>query len=968
VAALNRRAFVRSALLGGGAALLGPSFLPQRALATTTTTGAGGRYTPNGSGLAASAFLRLPPGAVAPGGWLSTQLGNQLNGLNGQMTYVSHFLQPGTCGWITPSQYGWEEAPYWLRGYANLGYVTGDATTINAAEQWLTGTIKTQQSSGFFGPDNVLTSLNGGFDPWPYMPMLRAISSYQEYTGDASVIPFMTRFFSYLMGQPTSQISSGWGYCRWAEMMDSIIWLYNRTGDQALLSLMTTIHGNSADWMTSSLPTLHNVNLAEGFREPAVYSLLGGSSYVQGTYNSYAQVMGAWGQVAGGGFGGDENCRVGDADPRQGFETCGIVELMQSCEILTQVLGDPLWADRCEQLAFNMLPAALDPGQHGTHYITSPNSIQLDNVAKTMGQFDDTFALQAYMPGVDQYRCCPHNYGMGWPMFTQNLWLATGDNGLCANMYAPCAVTAKVASSGTSVTFTETTDYPFSGTVTLTLTSPAALTFPLYVRVPGWCPSPSIQVNGQAVTASGGPSYVKISRTWSTGDAVTLSFTLQPAVTTWATQENAVTVSYGALQFSTQITENWNQFGTTPTLNGGSMTWPEYEVAPGSPWNYGLVLDSSDPASSLTVNSYRGALPANPFTQPAPVSMTVAAQQLASWHSDCMNVVTPLQASPAPSALPEQAISLIPMGAARLRITSIPVIGSGSAWLAAGGAAFRIQNQNSGKVLGVSGMSTADSANVVQYDDSGTTDHLWQLIDNGSGFLRIQNQNSGKVLGVSGMSTADSAQVVQYDDNGTPDHLWQLIDNSDGWFRIRNDNSGLVLGVSGMSTADSADVVQYDDSGTADHLWRFIPDGKVKIQNANSGLLCGVSGMSTADSADVVQYHDSGTADHLWEFIPDSDGYLRIENVNSTKVMGVAGMSTADSAAVVQYDDNGSADHLWRLRYAGSALFRLQNSNSGLVLGVSGMSTADSAQVVQYDDNGTADHNWQFLAANAFDS
>jgi hypothetical protein len=34
----------------------------------------------------------------------------------------------------------------------------------------LTGTIATKQSNGFLGPENVLTSLNGGFDPWPYMP------------------------------------------------------------------------------------------------------------------------------------------------------------------------------------------------------------------------------------------------------------------------------------------------------------------------------------------------------------------------------------------------------------------------------------------------------------------------------------------------------------------------------------------------------------------------------------------------------------------------------------------------------------------------------------------------------------------------------------------------------------------------------------------------------------------------------
>ncbi|WP_443054428.1 RICIN domain-containing protein, partial [Streptomyces sp. IBSBF 2435] len=40
---------------------------------------------------------------------------------------------------------------------------------------------------------------------------------------------------------------------------------------------------------------------------------------------------------------------------------------------------------------------------------------------------------------------------------------------------------------------------------------------------------------------------------------------------------------------------------------------------------------------------------------------------------------------------------------------------------------------------------------------------------------RIRNLNSQKVLGVDLMSTANSAPVVQYDDNGTADHLWQFV-------------------------------------------------------------------------------------------------------------------------------------------------------------------------------------------------
>jgi hypothetical protein len=207
------------------------------------------------------------------------------------------------------------------------------------------------------------------------------------------------------------------------------------------------------------LPTRHNVNIAHGFREPALYSLVVNPAdprFIQATYNNYELVMKEYGQFPGGGFAGDENCRQGFGDPRQGFETCGIVEFMHSFSILTRLTGDGIWADRCETLAFNSLPAALDPFlARATHYITCPNCIQLDNKLKTKGQFQNGFPMLAYMymPGVYYYRCCPHNYGFGWPYYSEELWLATWDNGLCASMYAACQVTALVGpNNGTQVT------------------------------------------------------------------------------------------------------------------------------------------------------------------------------------------------------------------------------------------------------------------------------------------------------------------------------------------------------------------------------------------------------------------------------------------------------------------------------------------------------------------------------------
>ncbi|MFC6593925.1 RICIN domain-containing protein [Kitasatospora paranensis] len=947
---LTRRQLLTATGATLGALTLGLRLSPSYAAGLPPA--AGGLYSPNAAPLHPTALLRLPPDAVRPAGWLAGQLALQLAGLCGRYAEISHFLDLTTTGWAHPERDGWEEVPYWLRGYVDLAVVTRDATALATARRWIEAILATQQSDGWFGPRALRTSLGGGPDFWPFLPLLQALRSWYEYTADSRILPFLTAFLRFMNAQGPGAFNQSWVSVRWGDGLDTVVWLYNRTRDAFLIDLMDTIHRNGANW-TSSIPSWHNVNIAQGFREPAQYAQRSGlASDTSAAYRTYDTVLGQYGQFPGGGFAADESARPGFGDPRQGFETCGVVEFMASHELLNRLTGDPLWADRCEELAFNALPPALDPQGKAVHYITSPNSVDLDNVPKSQGQFQNGFAMQSYRPGVDQYRCCPHNYGMGWPWFTQELWLATPDAGLCAAMYAPCTVAAKVA-DGTTVTVTEETDYPFGDTVTLTVTTPRPVAFPLVLRIPGWCPDPQLTVNGQAVTAPAGPAYTTVRRTWNAGDRVVLRLPQRLAVRTWTANHRAVSVSRGPLDYALQIGESY-------VRTGGTDVFPEYDVHATTPWNYGLAVDPAAPTAALAFSARGGTLPANPFTQDGnPLRITAPARRIAEWQVDGQHVVSPLQDSPARSAAAVETVTLIPMAAARLRISAFPTASpDGTPWTV-GGAAFRIRNRHSGKVLGVDQMSTADSARVVQLADSGTDDHLWSLVDNGDGSYRIRNRHSGKVLGVDQMSTADSARVVQFADNGTDDHLWSLVDNGDGSYRIRNRHSGKVLGVDQMSTADSAQVVQFADSGTDDHLWLLVPDGQLRIENRNSGKVLGVDQMSTADSAQVVQFADSGTDDHLWTFVDNGDGRFRIRNVHSGKVLGVDQMSTADSARVVQFADNGTDDHLWTLVHDGAGWFRIRNGHSGKVLGVDGMSTADSARVVQFADSGTADHLWR---------
>ncbi|MEV7290825.1 RICIN domain-containing protein [Streptomyces microflavus] len=812
---LNRRQLittaVATAVATGTASRWATAATPRR---HRVAAAPGGHYSPNAAPLHPTAFLKLPPGKVKARGWLAGQLGLQLEGLCGRYEEFSHFLDFAATGWVRPDRGGWEEVPYWLRGYADLAIVTGDAAALATTRRWIDAILATGQSDGFFGPKALRTSLNGGPDFWPFLPLIQALRSWQEYSGDTRIIPFLSRFFRYMNAQGPGAFDTSWIALRWGDGLDSAMWLYNRTGDAFLMDLVDKIHRYGADW-GDNLVNPHNVNIAQGFREPAQFALRSGSATdTRNTYGTYAKAMDAYGQFPGGGFAGDENARPGHGDPRQGFETCGIVEFMASHQLLTRITGDPLWADRCEELAFNSLPASLDPSGKAVHYITCANSVDLDNAPKRDRQFQNPFAMLAYLPGVDQYRCCPHNYGMGWPYFTEELWLATPDGGLAAAMYAPSEVTAKVA-DGTEVTFTEETGYPFTDTVTLSLTAPKPLRFPLVLRVPAWCADPEIRVNGQRVTAPAGPAFTRIERTWSSGDRVTLRLPQRTAVRTWAENHGSVSVDHGPLTYSLRIGERYERIG-------GSDTFPEYAVHATSPWNYGLVLDPARPTADLRHRSTGRAPGDNPFTHSGtPLTMTARARRIPEWTADDEHVVAPLRASPARSTEPVEEVTLVPMGAARLRITSFPTTApEAEPWPA--DRWYRISNRHSGKVLGVDGMSTANSAHVVQFGDTGTADHLWRLVANGDGWYRIRNRHSGKVLGVDLMSTANSAHVVQFDDNDTADHLWQLVPDGAGWYRIRNRNSDKVLGVDGMSTADSAHVVQYDDNGTADHLWRLL--------------------------------------------------------------------------------------------------------------------------------------------------
>ena len=633
-------------------------------------------YVSNQAPLEPSRLLKLPIGAIQPAGWVRRQLELQADGFTGHLTEISRFLKKDDNAWLSADGTGhshWEEVPYWLKGFGDTGYVLGDQRIIDEAKVWIEAILNSRQVDGWFGPVwNKIGARQkkGAPDLWPNMIALNALQSYYEYTYDTRVLELMQEYFKWQLTVPDEDfLPPFWQQQRASDNMASVYWLYNRTGQEYLLQLAEKIQRNMADW-TETVASWHNVNIAQCFRAPAIFYQQSRDPYhLQATERNYTMIWGLYGRVPGGMFGGDENCRKGYYGPRQAIETCGSVEFMLSCEMLVKITGDLTWADRCEDVAFNTFPPSLTADLKGLHYLTSPNVCQLDSENKSPG-VQNGGQMLSYNP--HSYRCCQHNVAHGWPYYAEHLWMATPDNGLAAVFYAASEVTAKVG-GGQEVTIRARTRYPFEDTIRLTIDIGQPARFPLYLRVPGWSQSPALRINGWRTNVYAGPrTFVVIDREWQAGDTVELMLPMELRLRHWLRNGNSVSVDRGPLTYSLKIGERYRRYG-------GTDEWPALEVYPTTAWNYGLVIDAGRPlGEQFEVRDRDWPDDDQPFvTAAVPIEIKARAKKIPNWQQDHLGLVGEVQQSPAKSSEPTETVTLIPMGAARLRISAFPWIGAG---------------------------------------------------------------------------------------------------------------------------------------------------------------------------------------------------------------------------------------------------------------------------------------------------
>ena len=138
------------------------------------------------------------------------------------------------------------------------------------------------------------------------------------------------------------------------------------------------------------------------------------------------------------------------------------------------------------------------------------------------------------------------------------------------------------------------------------------------------------------------------------------------------------------------------------------------------------------------------------------------------------------------------------------------------------GKTWTLTAQHSGKLMDVSGVSTADGAQITQWAATGGNNQKWQAVDAGSGAVYLKAVHSDKCVEVIGGSTAAGAFLQQATcNNGNQQKFTATATATSGVYTVKNVQSGLCVDVNGGATTDGARLLQWTCHSATNQQWRF---------------------------------------------------------------------------------------------------------------------------------------------------
>ncbi len=200
-------------------------------------------------------------------------------------------------------------------------------------------------------------------------------------------------------------------------------------------------------------------------------------------------------------------------------ETCAnIANAMWNWRLLN-LSGDAKYADIVELVLYNSMLSSMSLDGITFCYTNPLRWYGAEHPLLSQDAYERWFISRCY--------CCPTNTARTIALL-HNWFYSASDDGLWVHLYGSNSVNTTLA-DGSIIALTQQTDYPWDERIRISIDAAPADEIALMLRVPGWCESAELRVNGDASDAPLRPgTYLELRRAWKAGDVIELTLPMRP--------------------------------------------------------------------------------------------------------------------------------------------------------------------------------------------------------------------------------------------------------------------------------------------------------------------------------------------------------------------------------------------------------------------------------------------------------
>lgn len=418
-----------------------------------------------------------------------------------------------------------------LEGMAYSLINNPDPELEKKADEWIDKFAAAQQPDGYINTFYTLTGLD---KRWTNMDkhemycaghMIEAGVAYYQATGKRKLLDVCIRMTDHMMSQ------FGPGKRHWVpgheEIELALVKLYQTTQEQKYLDF--------AYWLLEERGHGHGTMGDEGKWDPVYYqdivpvrrltdisghavrcmylycgmadvaALKNDTGYIAAIDRLWDDVVHRNMYITGG---------IGSSRDNEGFtedydlpnldaycETCASVGMVLWNQRMNQLTGDSKYIDILERSLYNGALAGISLGGDRFFYV---------NPLESKG---DHHRQEWY-----GCACCPSQLSR-FLLSIGNYIYASSDDALWVNLYI--GNTGQIRIGETDILLTQETDYPWDGSVKLTISTSQPLEKEIRLRIPNWCKTYDLSINGKRINVSEKKGYAVI-KDWKSQDVIAL--------------------------------------------------------------------------------------------------------------------------------------------------------------------------------------------------------------------------------------------------------------------------------------------------------------------------------------------------------------------------------------------------------------------------------------------------------------